>query len=374
MDKEHYVEPLRDWERKTKKNSNFAFLIVEPKHKFDEVKRALLEHLLGKPITLSHEIIEPLDFIYLCAYSPLKEKLQEAYTRKFIEIEIEESKIVTTNYTSLNLLDYTHTLLDQKKNISKSGMEYLTCKDLKQELKNVREFCRENPTELLESALKKAQEKYGENFIMVAYRAEEQERYNLAINKYVNTAYSKEEIRRRVAENTIFSYEEIEFISQLSISSAYTSWKACINHCPFMVHEYSAALLDMDSFLLYLEQLNTYYCSYMVRFYGLTIKYSPTHDKRSTPVESYLLIFDYHRSSLTHMLENDLIFDNMQVATIALQLLYYVNFLHSHDQPRCLGRATMDTIHWPLAVVLPFMGAQDDREPASFENDIKLVG
>jgi hypothetical protein len=28
MDKERYVEPLKDWERKNKKNPNFAFLIV----------------------------------------------------------------------------------------------------------------------------------------------------------------------------------------------------------------------------------------------------------------------------------------------------------------------------------------------------------
>ena len=28
MDKEHYVEPLKDWERKSKRNPNFAFLIV----------------------------------------------------------------------------------------------------------------------------------------------------------------------------------------------------------------------------------------------------------------------------------------------------------------------------------------------------------
>lgn len=42
MDKEKYVEPLKDWEKKNKKNPNFAFLIVEPKHKFDDVKRSLL--------------------------------------------------------------------------------------------------------------------------------------------------------------------------------------------------------------------------------------------------------------------------------------------------------------------------------------------
>jgi hypothetical protein len=42
MDKEHYVEPLKDWERKNKKNPNFAFLIVEPISKFEDVKKNLL--------------------------------------------------------------------------------------------------------------------------------------------------------------------------------------------------------------------------------------------------------------------------------------------------------------------------------------------
>lgn len=57
MDKQKYVEPLKDWEKKNKKNPNFAFLIVEPKHKFDEIKRNLLEYLLNEPVRLTTTII-----------------------------------------------------------------------------------------------------------------------------------------------------------------------------------------------------------------------------------------------------------------------------------------------------------------------------
>ena len=42
MDKEHYIDPLKDWETKNKKNPNFAFLIVEPMNKFEAVKKNLL--------------------------------------------------------------------------------------------------------------------------------------------------------------------------------------------------------------------------------------------------------------------------------------------------------------------------------------------
>lgn len=41
-----------------------------------------------------------------------------------------------------------------------------------------------------------------------------------------------------------------------------------------MVHEYAHILIsDIDTFLFYLEQLKTYYCGYLVRYYGLAIKY-----------------------------------------------------------------------------------------------------
>lgn len=47
-------------------------------------------------------------------------------------------------------------------------------------------------------------------------------------------------------------------------------------------------------------------------------------------LEKVILVFDYHRNTLFDMLTNDMILDNMQIATIILQLLYYANFLHTH--------------------------------------------
>jgi hypothetical protein len=52
MDKEKYVDPLRDWDKKNAKNPNFAFLIVEPRERFEEIKKSLLEFLTGEEIKL----------------------------------------------------------------------------------------------------------------------------------------------------------------------------------------------------------------------------------------------------------------------------------------------------------------------------------
>lgn len=51
-------------------------------------------------------------------------------------------------------------------------------------------------------------------------------------------------------------------------------YKASINDCPYMVIEYHQVPIDdLDTFVLYLEQLKTYYCTYLVRFYGISIRY-----------------------------------------------------------------------------------------------------
>lgn len=160
-----------------------------------------------------------------------------------------------------------------------------------------------------------------------------------------------------------------------------------------MLHEMASKDLDMDSFVMYLEQLQTYYCGFMVRFYGLVIRYKNSNnatvltgsDNATTnatvgvvnsknnvtnkvnttntvttlannSIESYLLVFDYHRCDLKHMLSNDMILDNMQIANIALQLMYFLNYLHTHEQPRCLGYIRLQDIYWPMAIVLPYMG------------------
>jgi len=37
------------------------------------------------------------------------------------------------------------------------------------------------------------------------------------------------------------------------------------------------------------------------------------------------------------MVENDLILDNFQIAQMVLQIIYLINFLHTHEEPRSLG-------------------------------------
>ena len=72
------------------------------------------------------------------------------------------------------------------------------------------------------------------------------------------------------------------------------------------------------------------------------------------------------------MLENDMILDNMQIGTMMLQLLYLLKFLHHHEQPRCLGLVSIAQIYWPMAIVLPYLGATNDDQ--GIEGDIKQVG
>ena len=57
-------------------------------------------------------------------------------------------------------------------------------------------------------------------------------------------------------------------------SKNYKTYRVLINNCPFMIHEYSASRMDMDTFMIYLDQLQLFYCTYMVRYYGLAVKYS----------------------------------------------------------------------------------------------------
>jgi hypothetical protein len=89
MDKERYVEPLKDWERKNKKNPNFAFLIVEPIHKFEEVKKNLLEFLLKKEIILDVTMVSCLYFLLLFFHSNVKDDLKHQFEQKYLELSLE---------------------------------------------------------------------------------------------------------------------------------------------------------------------------------------------------------------------------------------------------------------------------------------------
>ena len=54
----------------------------------------------------------------------------------------------------------------------------------------------------------------------------------------------------------------------------YKIYKVCLNDCPYMIHAYQhIPISEIDTFLLYLEQLKTYSCTYLIRFYGISIKY-----------------------------------------------------------------------------------------------------
>lgn len=70
-----------------------------------------------------------------------------------------------------------------------------------------------------------------------------------------------------------------------------------------------------------------------------------------------MIVFDYHRTTISDLITNNMILDNMQIATMVLHLLYLVNYLHNGEQPRCLGEVEFGDIYWPMAVVLPYLGA-----------------
>lgn len=121
---------------------------------------------------------------------------------------------------------------------------------------------------------------------------------------------------------------------------------------------------------MYIDQLRTYYCTYLVRFYGISIRYGDFLNKKGQMPASmtlqqkiqqyaFFLIFDYHHRTLEQMALNDMILDNFQIGQIALQVLYLANFLHTHQEPRALGSLRTNEIYWPLRIVLPYLRNTD---------------
>jgi len=51
-----------------------------------------------------------------------------------------------------------------------------------------------------------------------------------------------------------------------------------------------------------------------------------------------MVLLDHRQKSLAVMEQQGEFIDELQVATVVLQLLYGISFLHTHDEPRCLGR------------------------------------
>jgi hypothetical protein len=94
----------------------------------------------------------------------------------------------------------------------------------------------------------------------------------------------------------------------------------------------------------------------LIRYYGIAVKEIRPTANSYQDNQIFFLIFDYHSTTLASMKENEMILDNMQIANIILQIYYMVNMLHSHEQPRCFGPILLDSIYWPLATTLPFLG------------------
>ena len=55
-----------------------------------------------------------------------------------------------------------------------------------------------------------------------------------------------------------------------------------------------------------------------------------------------------------------MILDNFQIAQIVLQIVYLINFLHTHEEPRSLGSLKANEVYWPLKIVLPYLKNNDE--------------
>lgn len=103
---------------------------MEPAQKFDEVKKGLLEFLTGEHVPLKYVWVDPINFIYLFFYSKIKEKIKDAFTKKLLEISLDEpdpdnptSTIKLTSFTPLNLKEYSYIIIPANKHvITKSGL------------------------------------------------------------------------------------------------------------------------------------------------------------------------------------------------------------------------------------------------------------
>ena len=53
------------------------------------------------------------------------------------------------NFTEIEIDEYMYTIVEGNKNTNKWGLEYITAKQLREEFKNAKLYCRENPASLL---------------------------------------------------------------------------------------------------------------------------------------------------------------------------------------------------------------------------------
>ena len=120
--------------------------------------------------------------------------------------------------------------------------------------------------------------KHGEDYVMIPFKHSESEKYSMMIDKFVRASQGRNprELMESIDKMVLCEWEDVEFLGEVGSGEqrGYRIWKCCIDDCPYMLHEYQGiSMNEIDTFLLYVEQLRTYQCTYLVRFYGLVIKY-----------------------------------------------------------------------------------------------------
>lgn len=65
MDRENYTEPLKQWESKNQQTPYFAYLVVEPAGRFDQVKKDILQMLKGEGAQVRHLICKIKQLVVL---------------------------------------------------------------------------------------------------------------------------------------------------------------------------------------------------------------------------------------------------------------------------------------------------------------------
>jgi hypothetical protein len=272
------------------------------------------------------------------------------------------------NYTQLKLNDLDYKIVKSSRNLVRLGLEFISSKEIESHCKKIKQFLTGSttnnrneavslalPFELMQAELVK---KHGEDYCIIPFKKSEREKYHAVIDKFIIKTQQKNitEIAEQIEKNILCSYDEIEFLGEISPEGAdlrgYRIYRACLNDCPYMVHAYPhVPIAEIDTFLLYIEQLKSYTCTYLVRFYGIAVEYgrgTSKHAPADMSIEekiegyNYFFIFDYHHRTMRQMMDNDMILDNFQVAQMVLQLIYLINFLHTHEEPRSLGEIKID--------------------------------
>ena len=88
--------------------------------------------------------------------------------------------------------------------------------------------------------------KYGQDYCVIPFKKNEKEKYQAVINKFVNASSAKNiaELDNQIKKHIICSEDDIEILDELSPQGqkarGYKILKACINDCPFMIHQYAA--------------------------------------------------------------------------------------------------------------------------------------